>query len=305
MMITSGRTQAFSRLGALIVCAALLTACGFLQRKAELQAPNWALQKTRVLTGFHRPECVLVAPHDASIYISNIVLEDEAYWDDDGEGYISQYLFDGSLRKHRWLDSQPDAPLNGPKGMGILNGWLYIADNTRLMRYPLDGSRPLEAVEMPNCERLNDVATDGQAIWVSDIGASKIYRVDPKGGWREIPSPPTPNGLTFGEGKMFAASWDQHDIYEVDPMGENDPIPFGLGDHFQSADGLEVLDDGSIIVTDFLGGTVNVVSPDRKSVKVLTEMITPADIGLDRRKRLLYVPSLKEDKVTIYALLQE
>ena len=44
------------------------------------------------------------------------------------------------------------------------------------------------------------------------------------------------------------------------------------------------------------------VSPDHKNVYRLAEVDAPADIGLDRKRNLLYVPMLLKGQVAIYKL---
>jgi hypothetical protein len=131
-----------------------------------------------------------------------------------------------------------------------------------------------------------------------------VYRMDGQGVTR-IKAPAGVNGITFFKGKMFAVSWTQHDVYELDPTGKGDPVPFGLAVHFRTLDGIEVLDDGTFIVSDLTGDRVATISPDRKTVRTLIDLKTPADIGLDVARRLLYVPQFEENCVAVYRLTQE
>ena len=120
-----------------------------------------------------------------------------------------------------------------------------------------------------------------------------------------LKSPPSVNGITFHQGAFFAVSWDQHDIFELDPAGETDPVPFGLGAHFTHLDGIEVLDDGTFIVSDFDGNKLWAVGSDRKAIAPLADVETPADIGLDRKRMLLYVPLFMKDEVAIFRLTKD
>jgi hypothetical protein len=101
---------------------------------------------------------------------------------------------------------------------------------------------------------------------------------------------------------MFGVSWGLHEVYELDPAGKEEPKPFGLAKHFKGLDGIEVLDDGTFIVTDFVGGKVCTISPDRKTVHEIIAVHSAADIGLDRQRRMLYVPSLMSNAVSAYKL---
>ena len=101
---------------------------------------------------------------------------------------------------------------------------------------------------------------------------------------------------------MFGVSWDLHEIDELDPSGGKAPVAFGLAEHFTNLDGIEVVEDGTFIVSDFMGNKVCAISPDRASVTTLAELDTPADIGLNRTDGLLYVPQLTQDKVAVYRI---
>ncbi|HOF41540.1 MAG TPA: hypothetical protein PLD73_15830, partial [Candidatus Hydrogenedentes bacterium] len=252
------------------------------------------------------PECVVVDAENALAYISNVEALPDEYWSDDGRGFISLMTVDGKMLKRRWLNSAPGAPIHGPKGMCILNDVLYIADNSRLLARPLQPGGQLEVLSVPGAQRINDLATEGTHVFASDTTREVIYKVNPVSGEVVIlKSPPSVNGITFHLGAFFAVSWDLHDIFEIDLSGEADPVPFGLGAHFTHLDGIEVLDDGTFIVSDFDGNSIWAVGADRKAIAPLANVETPADIGLDRKRMLLYVPLFMKDEVAIFRLKKE
>lgn len=264
-------------------------------------AGAWSLTEVSVIDGFDIPECV-VSDGMGKVYVSNVATATAGYWEDDGQGFISLIDTDGAIKNLRWIDSTSDTKLNGPKGMCILGEHLYINDNGRLLRCALKSAGALEEISLPQTGRLNDLASDGEAVYASDTELSRLWRVSPDGTYRAIPAPESINGVTCCDGKLYAVSWELHDLYELDPEGKNLPQPFGLAEHFINLDGIEVLADGSFLVSDFTGGKVCTVSSDRTTVKTLVELTTPADMGLDREKNLAYVPSLTDNQVVIYRL---
>lgn len=263
---------------------------------------RWQVRKTAELDQFWVPECVLPIPGTDKVFVSNVAAEEGEYWTDDGEGFIS-VLADGKMQRLRWLRSTPEAVLNGPKGMCLFRGKLYFTDNSRLLRCnPEDGSELVVVAE--GFGQANDLATDGDAVWLSDTKEGKIWRIAEDGAKREIPAPPGVNGITFANHRMYAVSWDLHEVYEVFPIGGKEPRPFRLAEHFTNLDGIEVLADGTFIVSDFMGNKVSAITPDEKTVYTLAELVSPADIGIDRRRMLLYVPQFFKDKVVIYRLFR-
>lgn len=287
----------------LLALVAVLSGCRK-QQAAPTMPGRWNVELVKVVEGFAVPECALYDASRRQLYVSNIETADKGYWVEDGTGFITLLSPDGVTKKMRWADSTPDSPVHAPKGMGILNDYLYFADVTALKRVPIDGGR-VQTVDLPAARRLNDIAADGEAIWVSDVELSRIYRVDAQGNVREIPAPEHVNGITRHATRMYAVSWFHHEVYEVDPDGQNQPIAFGLAEHFTNLDGIEVLDDGTFLVSDFNGGKVSAIDPDRKTVRTLVELETPADIGIDRAAGMLYVPQLTIDKVVIFKLWKE
>ncbi len=169
------------------------------------------------------------------------------------------------------------------------------------MRVSLVAGRA-ELVPMKDVIKVNDAASDGKAVYVGDMGAQKIRRITPDGKMTEIPAPKNVNGIACWKGRLFAVSWTEHEIYECDPAGKAPPKPFGLAQHFKNLDGIEVTDDGYFIVSDFTGGRVCLVHSDRKTVETLVTIETPADIGLDRKRKRLYVPQLTKDRVQVFSI---
>lgn len=255
--------------------------------------------------GFRVPECVVVDEATGYLYVSNINGKEETWWSDDGDGFVSRLKPDGTVDQLRWRISTRQVPLNGPKGMCILGRTLYVADNTRVVAYSLTGTQS-RVIPVPGARRLNDMATDGRYAYVSDTQTGTIYRLDlgSRHAHRTIQGPPSVNGITFGGGKMYAVSWDRHDVYEVDPTGQRPPRAFGLARWFKNLDGIEVLPDGSFLVSDFTGNQVCMISSGRQRVEKVASVVSPADIGLDRKRMRVFVPLFMRDTVKIYTLGQ-
>ena len=269
--------------------------------KPEAAGPAWTAAQVAVIEGMDVPESVVVDPTTGVIYVSNVEAGEGQYWADDGKGFIGRILPGGKLDQLRWKSGAETFRLNAPKGMCVYAGTLYVADNSRVCRLALDPAGAEGPVKGLQGERLNDVATDGAAVYVSDTGAGKIYKIDGRA-ISELKAPDGVNGITFHGDKMYAVSWALHDVFEIDPAGKADPKGFGLAKHFKALDGIEVLDDGTFIVSDFDGNKVCTISADRKTVHTLCTPKTPADIGLARRSGMMYVPQFMHKSVVVYKL---
>lgn len=257
---------------------------------------QWKAEHITTISGFNVPECTLYFPTDRVIFISNLDSTPEEYWSDDGKGHISALTADDLILTPRWLESKPESPLHSPRGMCLLGDYLYFADNKRLMRSSLSGGDA--EIVATGFQKANDLATDGESIWLSDT-VGKIYCISVNGSKREIPAPPGINGLTFDGDNMFGVSWDMHEIYELDPSGKVAPIPFNLSDHFMNLDSVEVLHDGTFVISDFTGNKLYTIGSDRTTVRVLLDIPTPADIGLNREDSILYIPQFMKDRKSV------
>jgi hypothetical protein len=284
----------------------LALACTALASDEEAGPVSWRLEPLKTIQGCKVPESVVADAANALVYISNIESLPDEYWSDDGRGFISLMTSDGKMLKRRWLNSTPETVLNAPKGMCILQDTLYFADNNRLLCRSLQPGGQVCRIPVPDAERLNDLATDGTCLYATDTSRGVIYKINPAS--KEVTllkGPRGVNGIAFKDGALFAVSWDQHDIYEIDPKGEAEPRAFGLEAYFFALDGIEILDDGTFIVSDFEGNKIWAVGPDRKAIAPLAEVKTPANIGLDHKRMLLYVPLFMKDEVAIFRLKKD
>jgi hypothetical protein len=247
--------------------------------------------------GFAVPECVLPAG-DGTVFISNIDAGEDQYWDDDGAGYISRAdAATLEVTEERWADG-----LNAPKGMCILDDHLWVSDNTRIVAILLEDPTQRQVLEPEGAEEINDLVAHEGIVYASDTAAAVIHRVEDGELLDPIAAPDTVNGITFGDSQMWAVSWDQHDIYRMDPTGASEPEPLGVAEHFTNLDAIEELADGRLLVSDFFGNKVCIVDPADLAVETVAEIESPADLGLDEDSEIIYVPQFLVDRVVALPL---
>lgn len=250
-----------------------------------------------VVRGMRLPESSCVDPATGMIYVSNIYGEP---WGDDREGFISQLTPDGVVKHWRWRTGTVAGPMSGPKGMVILNGWLYVTDIYRVHAFCLSNDKS-GTLTIAGAGRLNDATTDGKFIYVSDTQNGKLVRIAPDLGSYEVwDSVASLNGLTFSHGELYGVSWDLHDIFWLDKTGRYCAHALGLSAYFTNLDGIEALPDGSLVVSDFWGNKVCLVEPDHRTVRTLVEISTPADIGVDLQRGKLLIPQFWGKQLTVY-----
>jgi DNA-binding beta-propeller fold protein YncE len=192
--------------------------------------------------------------------------------------------------------------LHAPKGITLHENAVWVTDNQRVVRYALDGDATGEVSAIDGAKHLNDLASDGEAVYVSDSKRNTVHKLTESGVQGRVPAPRGINGLTLHKGALLGVSFATGEVYRLDKQGQAPPQPMGLADRFTALDGIEALADGTLIVSDFKGGRVAAISPAHDTVKTLAEMKTPADFGIDRDNDLLYVPSLRGNFVRVYRL---
>ena len=286
-----------------LVAGAMLPGCG----PGSLgPSDGWRVEKVATISGLAVPECAVVSPKTGDVFISNIDAPakgaDNRYNTDDHAGFITRLKAGGKLSAMRWVDSQVNAPVNSIKGLCVLKGVIYACDVNHVRRMSIETGQALEPIMIHGAKFLNDAATDGKYIYVSDTTTGKIHRLDGEK-ITDIPGPPSANGIAFGGGKMFVVSWAAHEIYEVDIDGIMPLKPFGLANQFGGLDGIEVLSDGTFIVSDQKNEKIVLISADRKRLGTLVNTKGgPADFGIDRARGLLYIPMIWDNSLTVFKL---
>jgi hypothetical protein len=266
---------------------------------------GWRVEKLVEVPGLDVPESAGVDAETGDVFVSNIVATTKGanrFNAADGRGFITRLKTGGRFGSIQWVGSEINAPLNSIKGICVLKGVLYTCDIDHVRRMSVKTGQALEPIIIHGAKLLNDAATDGKYIYVSDTTTNKIHRLD---GDKQtaIPAPPSVNGIVFSGGKIFAASWEAHEIYEVDLDGIMPPKPFGLAGRFGGLDGIDILADGTFIVSDSKKNKIILVSADRKRMRTLLKIKGgPVDFGIDHARGLLYIPLFWNNSLAVYKL---
>ena len=287
----------------LLGALSLLAGCDPEKKSPREASRGLSARKLGEVGGMSTPESVVADPARGAAYVSNIQLTTpDGYWEDDNQAFIAR-IADRKADPLKFKTGDQKARLSSPKGLTVLGGKLYAADITRVVVFDLAGQAEPTVIEPPGAKGLNDPATDGKAVYVSDYAGGQVFRIA-DGQAQRVVGLEEINGITFAGGKLLAVTWEKtHDIFELDPTGKNPPKPFGLASHFKALDGIEAMDDGTLIVSDYVAGKIFAISPDRKTITLLIEGLTqPADIGLDKKNDILYVPEMEANKVSIWQL---
>jgi DNA-binding beta-propeller fold protein YncE len=238
------------------------------------------------------PESVLPDFENQQLYVSLI---EGGGWDADGKGGIGILTMDGKIKNQDFVTG-----LNAPKGLGRLNQNLYAADMGVVVVISLTNGKVLKTIAIPGGKNLNDITADTNTntIYVSDSKTGRIWKiindtpelylegVNGANGLKQVGSE-----LFFAKGKaLWKAGVDKKQVKIAD-------VPNGI-------DGIEPVGNGDFIVTAW-AGYLYYVTADGKVETLLdthTEKKNAADIGYDKKNKIIYIPSFNGNTVAAYKL---
>lgn len=263
--------------------------------------------------GLSTPESILYDAQNDVYLVSNINGNPSAA---DGNGYISRLSPDGTVLDLKWIDGESaNVALNGPKGMAISGGVLYVSDITAVRLFDANTGAPKASVIIDGASFLNDaVAGPDGSVYISDSGisfatgemvvvpgADAIYRVDPGGSTKLVSGDlDRPNGLAVKDGEILMVAFGSKGLlsgYGPDGAATSSKET-GLG----GLDGIEILPDGSALISSWATGAVHKLTPSGVSSVVVENVPTPADLGYDTKRNRVLVPIFTENRLVFVDL---
>lgn len=256
--------------------------------------------------GFSTPESVLHDPGADVYLVSNI---NGGPLDKDGNGFISRLSPEGEVLELKWIDGEAEGvTLHAPKGMALQDGVLYATDIDCIRRFDASTGAPESDVCVDGASFLNDLAPhpEGGVIF-TDLGRDAsfsptgmdavyhlsgddyeaVYRGDDLGG---------PNGVSVDDGSITVVTYFGGEIFRLDGDGTRSDV---LAMEGAQLDGVEVLADGSLLVSDWGASCVHRVTPDGGSTCMVGEVDSPADIGVDQERNRVLIPLFSANEVWI------
>jgi len=237
------------------------------------------------------PESVLFDEANKVLYASNIDGTDP--WGRDGKGSVGKVGLDGKVISAEWVTG-----LNCPKGMGLYNGKLYVADFTDVVVIDIKSGKIDKRMAVNGAEGLNDVSISKTGVvYVSDSKGKKIYTV--KDGVSELflDNLKGPNGV-LAHGDDFYLL-DAGGMYKLNKDKTLTKITDGMEG---GTDGIENVGGNDFIVSCW-SGVVWYINGDGTKQQLLdsrTDKKNSADIGMDAKNKIVYVPTFWRNTIVAY-----
>lgn len=211
-----------------------------------------------------------------------------------GKGAIAKVGLDGKIINAKWI-----VGLDGPKGMSIKNGKLYVADISQIVVIDIQTGKIDHRILVPCSVGLNDLTIDDQGIlYTSDPEQGTIYQIIKDKPEIYLSGYSGVNGLkAVGKELYFVAS---SDVFKVDDKKKLSSLS-----KFQpGADGLASLGDGNFLVTVY-NGLIYYLDKAGKLRLILnsqSEKVSSADIEFNGKQKIVYVPTLSNNSIVAYQL---
>lgn len=242
-------------------------------------------------------ESVLYDQDQDVLYVSNI---NGAPDGKDGNGFISKVSLEGKITDQYWVKG-----LDAPKGLGLNNGKLYVADIDKVLEIDTKSGKVTRTYAVKGAKFLNDISIDSKGtVYITDSSGGSIYTImnGKLSTWIEKLN--GPNGIFAEEGELMMALWNDKTLNTIDPSSRQVTM---RTDSIENPDGIEAIGNGAYLVSSW-NGMVHHVDSEWKGTLVLDtrkDSLSAADIEYVKSKNLLLVPTFFKNKVMAYEVVKE
>ncbi len=245
---------------------------------------------------FTTAESVIYDAKNKVIYVSNI---DGQPWEEDNKGSIGKLSLDGKVINAKWVTG-----LNAPKGLGIVGGKLYVADNIRLVEIDIKSGKILYKYDVKDCQGLNDVATkaDG-SVYFTDSKKGVVHLLKNGIVTTVVEGLGGSNGVFYENDRLLLGTWADSSLTAYQFKSKKTDI---FAKNLPQPDGVEAIGDGSYLVSTW-SGLIHHVDKNGKVELLLDtkkDKISSADIDFVQDKNLLLVPTFFRNTVAAYRLVK-
>lgn len=280
----------------IIALASLVIACGQKQQQdsqdsEQPETPVTLNKKWETEPVLTTCESVL---HDESkdvLYVSNI---NGAPDGKDGNGFISIVSLDGQVTEASWVTG-----LDAPKGMGLLDGKLYVADIDRVHEIDTESGQIANSYTVDGAVFLNDIAVDNGKVYISDSRGGSLYVLENGQISQFMTDLPGPNGLYPENGKLVVAFWNEKTLNTLDVSSKEITK---RTEGIENPDGIEAITNNEYLVSSW-NGMIHHIDSEWKATLVLDtrqDSVNSADIEYIKAKNLLLVPTFFKNTVVAY-----
>ncbi len=266
----------------------------------------------KAVSGFTHAESVAYDPAGRVFYVSDFGSHKLDPTLKDGKGRIMKLALDGKVADASFLPAPGETPLNKPKGIWVHGNRLWVTDIDAVWVFDLR-TRKGRRLALPQAKFANDAAVAGNALYVSDNAADKLYRIEPADFLNTRGEPAVaavldgakvhPNGLyPAADGTLLLGGFTpnrQNPLYAYS-RGRAKALSGPLG----RIDGLYRMADGTVLGTDWDTGSLFLWTKKSGMAKLAAGFKGPADFCVVPQKSgyLVAVPDLVQGSIRLIQL---
>ena len=292
------------------ITAGILTACsssdsGDASANATTGAQADSARLVASPAGFTAPEAVRYDPGQDIYFVSNWGTGDAGAKDDNG--FISRMLPDGTLDSLRFIaGGTGGAKLHAPRGMTIVGDTLWVVDADAVRGFNRRSGAPLATIDFSRFRLgfLNDIAASPDALYVTDTGTDRIYRIV-RGAITVALHDSVlgrPNGITWdgGHSQLVVVPYGGDSVIRSWTAGNATMTEIGrsVGAKF---DGVEILSGDRVLVASQGDSSIHLFAGGRGRPVIKTGG-APADIAVDTKRNRVAIPFVDRNLVEIWQL---
>ena len=236
-------------------------------------------------------ESVLYDDNKDLLYVANINGQPDGK---DGNGFISTLSLDGKVTAEKWAQG-----MDAPKGMGLLDGKLYVTDINRVHEIDTESGKITKTYPVQNATFLNDITVGDGKVYVSDSRGGAIHVIEDGKVSSFLSNLQGPNGLLAESGELIVALWDAKTLSTIDITSKNIQQ---RTEGIENPDGIEAIDNNEYLVSSW-NGLVHHIDSEWKKTLVLdtrADSLNAADIEYIKSENLLLVPTFFKNTVMAY-----
>lgn len=239
-------------------------------------------------------ESVIYDEDQQVLYVANINGQPNQK---DGNGFISKVSLEGEITEAHWVQG-----MDAPKGMGLHDGKLYVADIDRVHEVDIESGRISNTIPVEGAQFLNDITVDNGKIYISDSDGGTIYLLEDGQLTAWMENLDGPNGLFSENGELLVALWNGKSLNTVDASSKEISL---RSEGIENPDGIEAIGNNEFLVSSW-NGMVHHIDSDWKKTLVLDtrqDSLNAADIEYISSMNLLLVPTFFKNKVMAYEVV--
>jgi sugar lactone lactonase YvrE len=250
------------------------------------------VKKWETMPTLKTPESVLYDAGANVLYVSNI--DGTEPWAKDGKGSIAKVGLDGKVLMAEWVKG-----LEAPKGLGLYQDKLYVADLDQVVVINVAKGVITERITVGGAQRLNDISIDRSGVvYVTDSGTKKVFTVTQGKPALYLENLKGPNGILAHGNDLYVL--DAGALLKVEKNKSLTTIVDGMEGN---TDGIEHIKGNEFIVSCWRGVIYHVAGREKTLLlDTRPQSVHSADIGYDAKNRIVYVPTFFTNTVVAYEL---